>query len=250
MKISSLNYQETISQEFKAYQNKVRNLIGKKHYGADGNYKEIILINFLKKIVPLNLSVGTGFVKSSTIDNLNNNAISTQIDVIIYNNSYPVYFKEGDFVIVPPESVKGVIEVKTSQTISVLANTINKSNSIQKIISHEIFNGIFVYDTKSDFYSPTEKLESSMKLSLKSNSSVNHIVINENKSFAQNGIFIKKSDDIYSCYDLGNISVGYFFSNLLEYVSDKVAPSMKSHMYPIMNGKTSKMIWQVSKYEY
>lgn len=244
MKMSSLNYQQSISQEFKAHQNKVRDLIGKKHFGADGNYKEIILINFLKNLLPSNLSVGTGFIKSS-VRGLDNDSISNQIDVIIYKNSYPVYFKEGDFAIVPPECVKGIIEVKTSQNISVLADTINKSNSIGNIITNEIFNGIFIYETKSDFHSPSNKLELCMKSSLKLNNSVNHIVINENTELAKNGVFMKKWKDKYSCYELDNISVGYFFSNLLEHVCDEVAPSMDSHMYPIVNGKTSKLIWEV-----
>ena len=87
-----LEYHKSIASEFKAYQNRVRNLIGNKHWGEEGRYKEIILMNYLKRVLPKNVSVGTGFVQG-------NNNLSTQIDIIIYDNTFPVLFSEGDFVV-------------------------------------------------------------------------------------------------------------------------------------------------------
>lgn len=47
-----LEYQKSISNEFKAYENRVRNLIDDANWGEEGRYKEIILINYLKRILP------------------------------------------------------------------------------------------------------------------------------------------------------------------------------------------------------
>jgi len=58
------------------FKNRIRNLIGSNHWGEDGRYKEIILMNFLKRFLPNNIEVGTGFIKEG--DN-----ISTQIDIIV-----------------------------------------------------------------------------------------------------------------------------------------------------------------------
>lgn len=63
-------------------------------------------MNYLKKILPSNVTVGTGFVK-------NGEETTNQIDLIIYDNSVPTLFSEGDFVVVLPESVYGIIEVKS-----------------------------------------------------------------------------------------------------------------------------------------
>lgn len=91
-------YHKSIAAEFKAYENRVRNLIGSNHWGEEGRFKEIILANYLKRVLPKHLSVGTGFVK-------NVDGITAQIDIIIYDNTFPVLFSEGDFVIAVPQNV-------------------------------------------------------------------------------------------------------------------------------------------------
>ncbi|MEK4963500.1 DUF6602 domain-containing protein [Weizmannia sp. FSL K6-3076] len=75
MRPDSLKYQETIAKEFEAVKDRVRYLIGSAHWGEEGRYKEVILINFLRRILPNTISVGTGFIKDG--DN-----VSTQSDVI------------------------------------------------------------------------------------------------------------------------------------------------------------------------
>jgi hypothetical protein len=88
-----LEYQKSIAQEFKAYENRVRNLINDANWAEEGRFKEIILMNYLKRITPKNVSVGTGFIRNNTGET------TSQIDIIIYDNTYPLLFSEGDFVI-------------------------------------------------------------------------------------------------------------------------------------------------------
>ena len=115
-------YHESITAELMASRDRVRNFIGDHHWGEDGRFKEVLLMNHLKKILPSNVSIGTGFVK-------NGEQITSQIDLIIYDNSVPNLFSQGDFVIVLPESVYGIIEVK-SKLISgkMITETIANAN--------------------------------------------------------------------------------------------------------------------------
>ncbi|ATW28193.1 DUF6602 domain-containing protein [Candidatus Formimonas warabiya] len=75
-----------IAREFKAYENRVRNLIDDASWAEEGRFKEIILMNYLRRIVPKNVSVGTGFVRN------NDGEITSQVDIIVYDNTYPLLF--------------------------------------------------------------------------------------------------------------------------------------------------------------
>lgn len=49
-----LDYQKSVADEFKAYENRVRNLIDDSHWGEEGRFKDEI-ITLLKKYIPLPL---------------------------------------------------------------------------------------------------------------------------------------------------------------------------------------------------
>ena len=61
-----LEYQLSIAQEFKAYENRVRFLIDDSNWAEEGWYKEIILMNYLKRNLPQSFSIGTGFVRNNS----------------------------------------------------------------------------------------------------------------------------------------------------------------------------------------
>lgn len=75
-----LLYQQSIAAEFAAIKDRVRFFINDKHWGEDGHYKEVILLNYLRRILPSSVSVGTGFVKNSSGD------LTNQIDIIVYKD--------------------------------------------------------------------------------------------------------------------------------------------------------------------
>ena len=110
--INTLEYQISLNQELDIIKNRVRNLIGDAHWGEDGRYKEEKLKQILKTRLPQNLSVGTGFILNQISHN--ENIVSKQIDIIVYENNIPPIFIENDFVIVTQNSVKAIIEVKSN----------------------------------------------------------------------------------------------------------------------------------------
>lgn len=103
-------FYKSINEELTTVKNRVRNLIGNRHWGKEGEYKEAILRNVIRRFLPTNYSIGTGFVLANYGEV---SYLTSQIDIIIYDNAHPLLFREGDFVIVTPQAVRAIIEVKT-----------------------------------------------------------------------------------------------------------------------------------------
>ena len=91
------------------------------HKGEDGRYVESLITEYLKKFLPKDLEVLTGFILRPAVKTGLNNRMrngeedshSTQLDIIIYDSChYPVFQRFGNNVIVPPEGVVGIISVK------------------------------------------------------------------------------------------------------------------------------------------
>lgn len=98
---------------------------GSAHRGEDGRFVEDLIRSYLRKYLPKDLEVLTGFIlrpavkigKDSFTRSAEKDNHSTQLDIIIYDTgNYPIFQRFGDSVIVPPEGVVAVISVK--KTIS------------------------------------------------------------------------------------------------------------------------------------
>ena len=100
-------YHKSIAQELEATKDRVRQLIGSTHWETDGEHKEAIIRKVLRNHLPESVRIGKGFVcfESHT---------STQIDVLITAVDKPTLFKDGELVLVTPDAVHAVIEVKTA----------------------------------------------------------------------------------------------------------------------------------------
>ncbi len=144
------DYHKSITRELISTNNRVRDLIT--HWPEDGRYKEVILKNIIKRVLPKNLSIYSGFVIKQT-ENRGKHVQSRQIDLIIYENSYPILFVEGDFAIVTPEGVKGIIEIKANLANQQLDNIFSTCNENAEFIfngkenrQNPLFNGIFSFN--------------------------------------------------------------------------------------------------------
>ena len=91
------------------------------HKGEDGRYVESLIKEYLKRYLPKDLEVLTGFILRPAVKtglnnrtrNGNKDKHSTQLDIIVYDSHhYPIFQRFGDNVIVPPEGVIGIISVK------------------------------------------------------------------------------------------------------------------------------------------
>ncbi len=249
-----LEYQKSVAAEFKAYECRVRNLIDDANWAEEGRYKEIILMNYLKRILPQNISVGTGFVRSG-------GQITKQIDIIIYDNTYPLLFSADDFIVACGESVLGFIEVKTDIVPGKIVEYIKKACSNEAVIKNTVqqprftFNGIFSYNLRSDVEKYYDRLSEVDYLKEDDNSfkySVNHICLGSNYfiklwggSLALNSVYEQSRYSIYKMdQENSELAFAYFFSNLLEDVylantnfMNGIPTELKSLLYPIKEGK-------------
>jgi hypothetical protein len=255
-----VKYQQSIAAEFSAQRDRVRFFIDDSHWGEDGRYKEILLSDFLRSVVPNNVGVGTGFVRNAQ------NELTNQIDILVYKKDYPCLFQKGDFVILMPESVLGIIEVKSFASASVLCkkkdaedkSVIERCDENGKIIGTKlIFNGIWGYDSDINI---THRM-SNFRMQLNHcQGYLNHICFNSNIfcRYWQDGNPIDRDCDPRPCYsfyelswsrifnqydiDKPGLAFGYFISNLLEYIYRQVAPQVLSNqyfefLYPLENTK-------------
>jgi|GEM_PF-416316 len=140
-----IQYHKSVARELASTRDRVRNLIGSRHWLTDGEHKEVVLRKVLRNHVPENTRVGKGFVF------LGSNT-STQMDVLLSDRSRPTLFKEEDLTIVTPDAVQGIIEVKTSiDSKSSLAKIITKLCDNAEIIRGQhrhrssSWFGLFVY---------------------------------------------------------------------------------------------------------
>lgn len=234
-KVDFIEFHKTIGKELDVIKDRVRHLIGNSHWGEEGRYKEAILINVLKRFLPKNFSIGTGFVVANYwVENY----ITSQIDIIIYDNTYPTLFQEGDFVVITAQPVRAIIEVKTNVKLAEFESIVCKlMDNAAKIRTHqgkvmelsttyepeekpqELFVGLFSYDCKGHSNSYLKKLQ---KLYLEKGSIGQ---MNIKKYFINNvalskEIYLKYTEktgkDIqYTSYKMDNLAHSYFISNLL-----------------------------------
>lgn len=98
------SYHRSLGDELFSTKDRIRNLV--RHWPTDGEHKEAALRSVLRRILPPSLLIGRGFV-------VNSEKASTQVDILIADAGRPTLFRDGDLLIVTPEAVRAVIEVKT-----------------------------------------------------------------------------------------------------------------------------------------
>ena len=219
-------YYETVSGELTSIKNRVRNLINKgnrTNWGEEGRYKEAILARVIRRMIPQNFSVGNGFV-------LCEDKVTTQIDIIVYDNSYPLLFSEGSFIITLPESVRGIIEVKTNLANALRKKKTNLEEIMKKItqnaelinkrtynrIQHNgIFRGLFSFEGyPRNYHYFIKRFQDFLKNSSipSEQKDIDCLTINENL-FVDNGK--SNTDVVYTMYKLEKLSYPRFIGKLI-----------------------------------
>lgn len=119
-------YAGMIGEEFSTKVNRLAQIIGASHEPSVGRYKESLLRTCIEQFIPRRYSVGTGFIAFTRESHLRENAgnntdlwnlkehyISHQLDIVVFDDhNFPPIFRDGEFVVVRPESVRSVVEVK------------------------------------------------------------------------------------------------------------------------------------------
>lgn len=242
--MNNLEFQKSITKELDIVKNRVRNLIGNAHWGEEGRYKEAILKTVINRFLPNNLSIGTGFITGDL--GLDNSIISNQIDLIVYDNSIPVLFKEGDFIITTEKNVRAIIEVKSKLNITNLRkvvtdfNNLNRFQLIAENGQNRIFKGLFAYENGINNIEANQNLEQELR---NSNGNINHITVDKNYfvRFWKNsqGLTppVNAINPFYNLYKIDNLSFSYFISNLIHIASKQELDDRYQFSFPITGTK-------------
>jgi hypothetical protein len=242
--MSISEFHKTTAKEFRSIKDRVRLLVD--HWGEDGKYKEKIFLNVLSKHLPDKYKVGSGFVVKRKPKTSDEHISSAQIDVIIYNSDTPVLFRESDFVIVTPEAVEAIIEIKTNLQNAKAVEVIEKMHYQGEFIitgkmhrEQQIFNGIFSYEGFNDIDELKIK-ELYSKGSVKAVSDnkyfqfsrVNHISFNEEWFLKYWEHEVGPGKESMYIYNIDELSFSFFISCLLQHLSSEKVDYENSIWFP------------------
>jgi hypothetical protein len=249
--MNTIEFHKTTTRELKAIQDRIRNLVP--NWLEDGMYKEAVLRGLIKNFLPKNFEVASGYVARQT-GNRGTHQVSQQIDIIIYDNNYPVLFKKEELVVVTADSVRGIIEVKSSDQSENVTETLNKSNRKGQFIwegkqdkTQPIFNGIFYYNLnrKTDNQLRTylrADLQRASNIQPSNKFIVDHISYGENKfyKFWKNQITSDHRNFLYRTEDL---SFSFFISNLISYLQPTSVANNNFLWFPVDKSFNERIIW-------
>jgi hypothetical protein len=127
-------YLLSIAEELSTQSNRVRDLIGDRHWLSDGHHKEYVLLELLRRHVPFGVIASRGFVIA-----LNNPSLrSTEQDILVIDAlaEGPV-FNQGGLIISFPSSVLAALSVKTKMDADSIVDSIKGLNTVRNVAALE-----------------------------------------------------------------------------------------------------------------
>lgn len=228
-----VDYFEDLSKELAAVQNRVRHLIGDAHWPSDGAWKESVLRTVLRRYLPPSFIVGSGFI-------LTEQGISSQIDILVCDDSAPILFRDGDFLVATANCVRAAVEVKTNVSAQKLVEALDKLNALAVLLREtkhgKPFLGLFCYDSIT--------MESAAILSALQNSN-GKVSVYEIQAlcFGDSQFYrfwefhptstSRQRYDTWHGYELPAIAPGYFIHNIVESVFPDAVRKEQGLWYPV-----------------
>ncbi|PEM44326.1 DUF6602 domain-containing protein [Bacillus toyonensis] len=237
--MNMIRYFSSISDELSSLKYRIRNLMDDPHWLTDGEWKESVLRNILRRYLPETIAVGRGFIYSP-------NRCSTQIDILLYDVSYPILFKDGDLVFVTPDAVRGIIEVKSNVTTQTLNVAFNKLVANARLINtsrpnahNPCFTGLFSYETEiHDHNRLLQLLNKKCNGNLKN--TITHVCLGESTFLRFWAKSPERIENIWHSYHLENLAPAYFITNLLETISSHSITLNANTWFPLDTKETQK----------
>lgn len=104
-----VEYFTSLSREIDSLKDRLLHLKAGTHWLTNGEWKESVIRQILRRNLPDTVEVGRGFVVTGS-------RATRQVDVLIRDATKPVVFRDGDLAFVTPDAVLGIIEVKSRFT--------------------------------------------------------------------------------------------------------------------------------------
>ena len=145
------DFLDSWAKEIESRAERVRTLIGNRHWASDGHHKEFLIREFLARYLPPSFRVGHGFVRT----HLPNVTCSPEIDILVTNpGRHPLFFDEGGLQIAPVKSLRAAVEVKSTFGSTELIQTLQRIARIRHLVdaeraSNDVWLGAVFYNTNS-----------------------------------------------------------------------------------------------------
>lgn len=243
-------YFHALAQELCALKDRVRQL--KRNWQADGEWKESVLRTILRRHLPTDVSVSRGFVVAA------GGRESGQLDILIHRNSRPVLFRDGDLVIVTPDAVCGIIEVKTTVSQAQFREAAKKLATDIAIVrkhphrpmmeTHNAFAGLFSYGYDDADVGPIVQAVGDVAADYAHR--INFAAVGTNgfvRYWDVNPKLMGESDRSYRGghynswhgYELPDMAAGYFIHNVVEAVCPDSVLSNNEVWFPLEDKESS-----------
>ena len=223
-------YFQSLAIEMGALRDRVRYLIEDKHWQTDGEWKESVIRQILRRHLPSAASVGRGFV-------IGRGRVSHQIDILIYDSSKPRLFHDGDLVFVTPDAVFGVIEVKSSGTPQIIAKAAKKLAIDMAIVREhpntKAFCAIFAFEDCGG--NPESYLKALGNSARRSNNRVDFVCVGDSRFMYYWDLDPKLENKFYHgwhSYALPHTAPGFFIHNVVDMVSPQSVFVNKDVWFP------------------
>lgn len=244
--MDALAHFRSLAAEITALKDRVQNLIGNAHWLSVGESKESVLRSILRRHLPSSLQVGSGFVISE-------DGQSKQIDVLIYDETGPLLFRDGDLVIVTPDVVRAVIEVKTRIRPGDLEEVLAKVDATARLLRRPPkepapFFGVFSYEDEP--LDPALLLQTLRRVNGGFGNYPIHCISIGLRQFVRFWEFPptgnRRAYSRWHCYDLDEIAQAYFVHNVVDHLFPASVVLNNSIWYPV-DGKESRLVAEAEK---
>lgn len=225
-----LDFHRSIAAELEAVKNRVRSLVN--HWGEDGAHKEAVLRAVLRRHLPDNVTVGTGFI-------VGDGQASAQVDILIVDKSRPTLFRDGDLLFVTPNGVRAVVEVKANLENAGVAATVEKLGEVALQCPQPIWTGLFGFEKGNVSHDLILKALEQARAT--TGNVVNGVCGGQNDFFLHWDAQLMcggpaGATEFWRSYELQGLAPSYFLGNLVYGCSDHVGQVGNFAWFPIREG--------------
>jgi uncharacterized protein DUF6602 len=124
-------YLRSFADELAAQANRVRSLIGERHWLSDGTHKEHVLAALFERHLPSGVLLTKGFVADLQIED----ACSKEQDLLFLDTTVQApLFHQGGLAVSAPDAVLATVSVKSTMTAATITKTIENQNSVRRVV--------------------------------------------------------------------------------------------------------------------
>lgn len=209
----------------------MRYFIHDRHWLSDGEWKESVIRAVIRRNLPKTFGVGSGFVVTEE-------GPSTQVDILVYDNTKPMLFQDGDFVIVTSDQVHALIEVKTRVTKAGLREYLAKLATLHlhsaKNALCRPFVGLFAYENEGCTHADVlTALHETVGRTARRN--IHAISLGENlfcRFWYCPPETPKRPNQLWRAYELEEMAPAYFIHNVIESLCERSVIDNNFLWYP------------------